>query len=56
MNFKEFAEEWFEEYAKLNLCSITYKRGILKELKDEQDKEILRLGDKWVEKDRLFVK
>lgn len=28
--------------------------GILKELKDEQDKEILRLGDKWVETDRLF--
>ncbi len=26
VNFKEFAEEWFEEYAKLNLCSITYKR------------------------------
>ncbi|MDD6633842.1 MAG: hypothetical protein PUE69_00545 [Ruminococcus sp.] len=36
-----------------------YIMGILKELKelkDEQDKEILRLGDKWVETDRLFVK
>ena len=30
--------------------------GILKELKDEQDEEALRLGDKWVESDRLFVK
>lgn len=27
----------------------------LKELKDEQDKEILRLGDKWVETDRLEI-
>ena len=33
-----------------------YIMGILKELKDEQDKEILRLGDKWVETDRFFVK
>ena len=30
--------------------------SILKELKDEQDEEALRLGDKWVESDRLFVK
>ena len=30
--------------------------GILKELKDEQDNEAFRLGDKWVETDRLFVK
>lgn len=33
-----------------------YIMGILKELKDEQDEEALRLGDKWVESDRLFVK
>ena len=33
-----------------------YIMGILKELKDEQDEEALRLGDKWVETDRLFVK
>lgn len=33
-----------------------YIMGILKELKDEQDEEVLRLGDKWVESDRLFVK
>ena len=33
-----------------------YIMGILKELKDEQDEESLRLGDKWVESDRLFVK
>ena len=33
-----------------------YIMGILKELKDEQDEETLRLGDKWVESDRLFVK
>ena len=33
-----------------------YIIGILKELKDEQDDEALRLGDKWVETDRLFVK
>ena len=33
-----------------------YIIGILKELKDEQDEEALRLGDKWVETDRLFVK
>lgn len=33
-----------------------YIMGILKELKDEQDDEALRLGDKWVETDRLFVK
>lgn len=32
-----------------------YIMGILKELKDEQDEEALRLGDKWVESDRLFV-
>ncbi|MGN0638606.1 MAG: tyrosine-type recombinase/integrase [Huintestinicola sp.] len=29
---------------------------ILRELKDEQDAEALRLGDKWVETDRLFTK
>ena len=29
---------------------------LLKELKDEQDAEALRLGDKWVETDRLFTK
>ena len=33
-----------------------YIMGILKELKDEQDEEAHRLGDKWVETDRLFVK
>lgn len=33
-----------------------YIMGILKELKDEQDEEALRLSDKWVESDRLFVK
>ena len=33
-----------------------YIMGILKELKDEQDEEALRLGDKWVESDRLFTK
>lgn len=33
-----------------------YIMGILKELKDEQDEEALRLGDKWVDSDRLFVK
>lgn len=33
-----------------------YIMGILKELKDEQDEEVLRLGDKWVDSDRLFVK
>ena len=33
-----------------------YIMDILKELKDEQDEEALRLGDKWVESDRLFVK
>ncbi len=30
--------------------------GILKQLKDEQDGEAMRLGSKWVETDRLFVK
>jgi integrase len=34
----------------------TYIMDILKELKSEQDDEALRLGDKWVETDRLFVK
>ena len=29
---------------------------ILRELKGEQDAEALRLGDKWVETDRLFTK
>lgn len=29
---------------------------MLKELKAEQDKERIRLGDKWIETDRLFVK
>lgn len=33
-----------------------YIMGILKELKDEQDEEALRLGDKWMDSDRLFVK
>ncbi len=33
-----------------------YIMDILKELKDEQDEEALRLGDKLVETDRLFVK
>ncbi len=33
-----------------------YIMGILKQLKDEQDSEALRLGSKWVETDRLFVK
>lgn len=33
-----------------------YIIDILKELKTEQDDEALRLGDKWVETDRLFVK
>ena len=30
--------------------------GILKQLKAEQDEDALRLGDKWVDTDRLFVK
>lgn len=30
--------------------------NILKQLKDEQDEEALRLGSKWVETDRLFTK
>jgi integrase len=34
----------------------TYIMDILKELKSEQYDEALRLGDKWVETDRLFVK
>ena len=29
---------------------------MLKELKDEQDAERIRLADKWVETDRLFIK
>ena len=29
---------------------------MLKDLKAEQDKERIRLGDKWIETDRLFVK
>ncbi len=33
-----------------------YIMGILKELKNEQDEEALRLGDKWVETDRLYTK
>lgn len=33
-----------------------YIMNILKELKAEQDEEALRLGDKWVDTDRLFVK
>lgn len=33
-----------------------YIMEILKDYKLEQDKEALRLGDKWVESDRLFVK
>jgi len=33
-----------------------YIMDILKELKAEQDDEALRLGDKWIETDRLFVK
>lgn len=33
-----------------------YIMDILKDLKAEQDEEALRLGDKWVESDRLFVK
>ncbi len=33
-----------------------YIMSILKQLKDEQDGEALRLGSKWVETDRLFVK
>ena len=33
-----------------------YIMNILRELKDEQDEEAFRLGDKWVESDRLFVK
>lgn len=33
-----------------------YIMNILKELKAEQDDEALRLGDKWVDTDRLFVK
>lgn len=33
-----------------------YIMEILKELKAEQDDEALRLGDKWVDTDRLFVK
>lgn len=33
-----------------------YIMDILKDLKSEQDEEALRLGDKWVDTDRLFVK
>ena len=33
-----------------------YIMGILKELKDEQDEQALKCGDKWVETDRLYVK
>ena len=33
-----------------------YIMGILKELKDEQDEEALKLGDYWVDNDRLFTK
>ena len=33
-----------------------YIMDILRELKAEQDNEALRLGDKWVDTDRLFVK
>ena len=33
-----------------------YIVNILKELKDEQDEEALRIGDKWVESDRLFIR
>ncbi len=33
-----------------------YIMNIFRELKDEQDEEAFRLGDKWVESDRLFVK
>ena len=33
-----------------------YIMNILRELKAEQDSEALRLGDKWVDTDRLFVK
>ena len=33
-----------------------YIMEILKDYKLEQDEEALRLGDKWVESDRLFVK
>ena len=33
-----------------------YIMSILKELKDEQDEDAFRLGNKWVETDRLFVK
>ena len=33
-----------------------YIMDILRELKAEQDDEALRLGDKWVDTDRLFVK
>ena len=29
---------------------------MLKEYKDEQDAEALRLSDRWVETDRLYVK
>ena len=73
VKFEEFAEEWFAEYARLNLRSTTYERiktkrsqralkispfimNILKQLKQEQGKEALRLGSKWVDTDRLFVK
>ncbi len=34
----------------------SYIMNILRELKNEQAEEALRLGDKWVETDRLFVK
>ena len=33
-----------------------YIMNILKQLKAEQDEEALRLGDKWIDTDRLFVK
>lgn len=44
------------KHSKRVLKISTYIMDILKELKDEQDEEALRLGDKWVESDRLFVK
>lgn len=104
IKYEELSEEWFEEYAKLNLRSTTYERlkqlrhriypaighlridkktprqlqafvnslktkrsqralknspyimEMLKQLKAEHENEALRLGSKWIETDRLFVK
>ena len=42
--------------SKRTLKISSYIMNILKELKAEQDEDALRLGNKWVDTDRLFVK